>query len=71
MVPMQERLLVPWLATTVTFRNITTCPGFKGHYGVHAEVNGARGKKGITGTGTETGTERASQQGQNEGGNGK
>ena len=33
-------------------------PWFKGHYGVHAEVNGTKGKRGGTGTGTETGTER-------------
>ena len=35
--------LVPWLATTITFKKIATCPGFKGHYGEYAEVNGARG----------------------------
>ena len=37
--------MVPWLATTVTVKNIATCPGFKGHYGGHAEVNVARGLK--------------------------
>ena len=35
--------LVPWLATTITLKKIATCPGFKGHYGEYAEVNGARG----------------------------
>ena len=35
--------LVLWLATMATFKNIATCPGFKGHYGGHAEVYGARG----------------------------
>ena len=44
-------------------------PWFKGHYGVHAKVNGMKGKKGITGTGTETGTERADRRGRNEEGN--
>ena len=38
--------LVLWLATTATFKNIATCPRFKGHCRVHAEVNGARGYKG-------------------------
>ena len=32
--------LVPWLATTVTFKNAATCPRFIGHYGGHAKVNG-------------------------------
>ena len=44
-------------------------PWFKGHYGVHAEVNGTKGGKGRTGTGTETGTERADRRGRNEEGN--
>ena len=35
--------LVPWLATTATFKNIATCPGFIGHYGGHSEVNGTGG----------------------------
>ena len=41
--------LVPWLATTATFKNIATCPGFIGRYGGHAEVNGTGGLKGETG----------------------
>ena len=45
-------------------------PWFKGHYGVHAEVNVTKGKKGRTGTGTDTVTERAGRQGQNEEGSG-
>ena len=45
-------------------------PWFKGNHGVHAEVNGTKGKNGRMGTGMDTGTERAGQRGRNEEDNG-
>ena len=40
--------LVLWLATTVTFKTIATCPGFIGNYRGHAEVNVTGSLKGDT-----------------------